>query len=396
MRTFLSKTAAFSAAAVLAFAGTALSAADGVAPGVPADVVKKAKVAIQRGVNYLIDNQESDGSWMHHPAVTALCVMALHGSGTGKNAELCAAAVKKGKAFFLKFVQKDGSIWMAGEEHEYPNYTTSIALSALAVLGDKKDEQVMRAARKYLLGSQLTDKENPALGGIGYGKSGPGHPDLSNTQWALEALHLTDYLDREPNAKTPEDTKKADLAWKNAAKFLSKLQHLPESNDAVWVVKDKNDPNRGSFIYQFGVSRAGYEADGKTLRGYGSMTYAGLKSMIYAKLKKDDPRVKAAVEWGAKHYTLKENPGIGPHGWFYYIQTFAKAHAAYGGDIIVTPDGKKHNWRVDLLNELISLQQKDGTWVNKKSGRWWEAIPQLITAYSMISMEVALGDDLKK
>jgi squalene-hopene/tetraprenyl-beta-curcumene cyclase len=212
----------------------------------------------------------------------------------------------------------------------------------------------------------------------------------------LEALHLTDYLDREPNAKTPEDTKKADLAWKNAAKFLSKLQHLPESNDAVWVVKDKNDPNRGSFIYQFGVSRAGYEADGKTLRGYGSMTYAGLKSMIYAKLKKDDPRVKAAVEWGAKHYTLKENPGIGPHGWFYYIQTFAKAHAAYGGDIIVTPDGKKHNWRVDLLNELISLQQKDGTWVNKKSGRWWEAIPQLITAYSMISMEVALGDDLKK
>ena len=27
------------------------------------------------------------------------------------------------------------------------------------------------------------------------------------------------------------------------------------------------------------------------------MTYSGLKSMIYAGLTKDDPRVKAAVQW---------------------------------------------------------------------------------------------------
>jgi len=384
------------AAVALFLSGALLRAADGVAQGVPDDVQKKAMAAIQKGGNYLLDHQETDGSWMHHPAVTALCVIAIHNSGASKDDELKKAAVQKGKAFFLKFVQKDGSIWMAGEEHEYPNYTTAIALSALAIVGDKNDEQVMRNARKFLLGSQVTDKNSPNFGGIGYSKSGPGHPDLSNTQWALEALYLTNYLDKEPNAKTPEDTKKADLAWANAVKFLTKLQQLPETNDEIWVVKDKDDPNRGSFVYQIGVSRAGYEKDGKTLRGYGSMTYAGLKSMIYAKLKKDDPRVKAAIEWGSKHYTLDENPGIGPHGWYYYIQTFAKAHAACGGDIVTTPDGKKHNWRVDLINELVSLQKKDGSWFNDKSGRWWESVTQLVTAYALISLETALGDNLKK
>ena len=44
------------------------------------------------------------------------------------------------------------------------------------------------------------------------------------------------------------------------------------------------------------------------------MTYAGLKSMIYAGLKQDDVRVKAAVGYIAKNYTVDENPGQGQRG----------------------------------------------------------------------------------
>ncbi len=360
---------------------------------VPDELAKKAREAIQKGVDYLTDTQEKDGSWGHHPAVTSLCAIALHNSGTTRNKVIREAAVEQARKFILKFVQKDGSIWMAGEEREYPNYTTACALCALAVINNPADVKVMRAARKYLIGSQVTDPKNPALGGIGYGKAGPGHPDLSNTQWALEALYLTDYLDKEPNVKSPEDAKKSDLAWKNAVKFLSALQNVPESNDATWVVKDKKDPNYGSFVYQDGYSKAGKE--GQTLRGYGSMTYAGLKSMVYARLKKDDPRVKAAVEWGAKHYTLSENPGLGPAGWYYYLHTFAKAHAVLGDDYVVTPDGKKHSWRADLISELLKLQKSKGEWYNDKSGRWWETMPQLVTAYALMSIEAALGHGLK-
>ena len=61
------------------------------------------------------------------------------------------------------------------------------------------------------------------------------------------------------------------------------------------------------------------------LRSYASMTYAGLKSMIHAGVGPDDPRVKAAVEWLRKHYSLDENPGMGKSGLYYYYHTFAKA-----------------------------------------------------------------------
>ena len=46
--------------------------------------------------------------------------------------------------------------------------------------------------------------------------------------------------------------------------------------------------------------------------------------MIYAGLTPEDPRVKAAVEWITKFYTVEENPGMGQQGLLYYSQMFAK------------------------------------------------------------------------
>ena len=44
------------------------------------------------------------------------------------------------------------------------------------------------------------------------------------------------------------------------------------------------------------------------LRSYGSMSYAGLLSFIYAEMDAKDPRVVAVREWLKKHYTIHENP----------------------------------------------------------------------------------------
>ena len=60
------------------------------------------------------------------------------------------------------------------------------------------------------------------------------------------------------------------------------------------------------------------------------MTYAGLKSMIYAGVGADDPRVKAALKWIQQHYDLSSNPGMGQAGLYYYYHTFAKALDAAG------------------------------------------------------------------
>jgi len=361
-------------------------------PKIEESLVREAHAAVRRGTNYLLSKQAENGSWGGyggHPAVTGLVCMALHNANLKDNAEARTKAVERGRQYILSFVQEDGSIWIQGREKEYPNYSTAVSLATLATLNRPEDEAVMRKARKYLLSSQITDKNSKGFGGIGYGSAGPGNPDLSNTQWALEALYMTDYLDEEPKAESPEDAKRSELAWRNAVQFLSRVQQVPETNDMQWVVKDKNDPNYGGFVYKPDESKAGTENE--TLRSYGSMTYAGLKSMIYARLKPDDPRIKAAVEWAARNYTLDENPGMKAEGHYYYLHTFAKAHSVLGQETVKLPDGREAYWRTDLIKKALSLQKENGEWVNDAAGRWWENNPELVTAYILLSMESALG-----
>ena len=128
------------------------------------------------------------------------------------------------------------------------------------------------------------------------------------------------------------------------------------------------------------------KAGGQPLRSYGSMTYAGLKSLIYAKVDKQDLRIKAAFDWVKKYYTLDENPGTGPAGYFYYLHLFGKTLTLFGEDNLVDATGKTHNWKAELIGKLAENQQEDGSWLNAKSGRWMESIPELSTAYCLMTL----------
>ena len=110
---------------------------------------------------------------------------------------------------------------------------------------------------------------------------------------------------------------------------MSRCQNL-ESPDNTTEFAAKN-PDGGFYYTPIGNGGcpAGKTANGG-LRSYGSMSYAGLKSMIFAGLKADDPRVVAAMKWAQEHYTLTENPGLGDEGLFYYYHLFGKALAALG------------------------------------------------------------------
>jgi len=379
----------------------------GTAPQIPQTIVNEANASIERGVDFLLSTQNDDGSWtmQHEPAITSLAAIALLNSRAEGRESKIKKSVEKAHAFVLTRAQENGSI--AGSKSKYVNYSTAICLSGLAIINNPADTEVMRKARHFLIGLQEKGKDNPKFkGGIGYGSAGPGYPDLSNTSWALEALYLTDYLDTEASGATAQDIKKSDLAWANAIKFLAAVQNVPESADEQWIVDTKKDgKNDGGFIYKPGDSKVNskYQIESeKGLRSYGSMTYAGLKSMIYAKLKNDDYRVKAAAEWARNHYVLTENPEMGPEGHYYYLQCFAKAHAALGTEIIETPDGKKHFWRTDIIKQLLGSQKGNGSWINDandkdgRPGRWMEAVPELVTPYALFSLEIALGDRLGK
>ena len=350
----------------------------------------KAEESIGRGVAFLLRKQGEDGSWLQHPAMTSLVCTGLVKSPTGSTPAID-AAVNRGLDFVVKHAQSDGSIWNKQTE-EYPNYSTAISVIALITKNRPQDLEIIKRARAFLLDSQFADaaKDGASLGGIGYGKKL--RPDLSNTQWALEALYLTDHLDREPFSSDPVKAKKADLAWGRAIEFLSACQNLKETNKATWVVSDPD--NKGGFVYLPGESKAGEvkkeDDDGAGLRSYGSMTYAGLKSMVYAKVNRDDPRVKGALEWIQRHFTFAENPGMGSAGHYYYLHTCAKALAAYGDETLTDAAGKPHAWRTEFITQVLGMQKSDGSWANE-NGRWMESVPELSTAYTVLSLEAVVN-----
>ncbi|MCX7935285.1 MAG: cycloartenol synthase, partial [Planctomycetota bacterium] len=120
---------------------------------------------------------------------------------------------------------------------------------------------------------------------------------------------------------------------------------------------------------------------------YGTMTYAGLVSFLYAHVDKSDPRVRSAFQWVQKHYDLHENVGMKDVGLYYYYRIMAKALAAYGEPIIVTPDGVPHRWAEELAENLLRLQKPDGSWVNENT-TYLEGDPILVTAYAVRALSI--------
>ncbi|MES2568897.1 MAG: prenyltransferase/squalene oxidase repeat-containing protein, partial [Verrucomicrobiota bacterium] len=294
------------------------------------------ETAIGRGLEWLAANQKPEGNWSNaeHPALTALPLIAFHREPTGKYRDGKSPFLTKGFDFIRAKVQPDGGIYVKG----LSNYNTSLALLALLETHDAKDEPLIARARDFIIAQQARGMANESLeGGIGYGPTGVSpkrqHPDLDNTYIALESLHA--FRASRPNAEP-----KNDLNWQAAIDFISRTQNLPSHNP-----KGSAEPaDKGGLIYYPGYSNAD-PADGpKALRSYGTMTYAGLLSFIYADLKKDDPRVVAALEWLTKNFTLEENPGMGRAGLYYYYHLMSKGLVAARVDKLQLPDGSQVDW----------------------------------------------------
>ncbi len=372
--------------------GLALStqaiAAEKVVARSKSDVSLKLEVenAIGKGLTWLAARQKPEGYWgqQEYPALTALVLTGFQGDQSGFYKRKYEQAITKGYGYLLTNVKPDGGIY----GKELTNYNTSISMMALLMANRPEYQPVIKNARKYIIGLQddFGEKgmgDDPLDGGIGYGGTYK-HSDLANTTFALEALHYSRYL----KSDVAGDAEAKDLNWKAAVQFLSRTQNLPGSNDQKWASDDPD--NKGGFVYFPDESKAGEVKlpDGKVaLRSYGSMSYAGLLSYIYAQLDRNDPRVKAVYDWLSRHYTLDENPGMGKDGLYYYYHTMAKALSVYGVDNLTLKGGKSVNWRRDLAKKLIDLQNGDGFWANA-NGRWWEKDPGLVTAYAVITLEI--------
>jgi hypothetical protein len=335
---------------------------------------KDVREVLDKGYSFLKGRQGEDGSWSPRtagPGVTALVVSALLRNGYGDDDPV----VAKGLEYLEKSVQKDGGVYNKG----LANYTTSVALMAFqeANKGGKYDA-VIKNATKFLKGLQQdeADPKDPKSGGVGYDGKTP--PDLSNTQFFIDSLI---------QAGVPKD----DPAIQRALKFVSRCQNLPgETNDQPFAAKAADD-DKGGFVYKPDPDDKEHQTPDGGLRSLGAMTYGGLKSFLYAGVKKDDPRVQGAVKWIKNHYTLEENPGMKQAGLFYYYHTFGKAMTALGDDSFVDAKGKKHDWRAELFDALKSRQQENGGFINKGDKAFGEADDNLATGFALLALSYCSG-----
>ncbi len=345
--------------------------------------------SIAKGVKWLVDHQVEDGSFSNpqFPGLSGLALWAVAASGN----PAYAGAVKKGSDFLLSKVQPDGGIYTVIPGRKgggLSTYNTAISLTALVATGRDDITEVVLNARTFLANSQHIG-DDPFDGGFGYDKSTDrAYTDLMNTHFVIESMRRSQaYEDKRPSGQ-----KRADINWTQALKFAESLQNGPETGE-----------NAGGFVYNPTDAKAGVEKkseetpDTKTeggekiiMRSYGSITYAGLLSLIYCEVDKTDPRIQSALDWASKHWTLEENPGMGDQGLYFFYNVMGRAMATVGMDSIPRKSGPEIQWNAELIAKVTSLMTEDGSWVNK-NGRFWENDPVLATAYAVLSLEFASG-----
>lgn len=329
------------------------------------------RAVIDKGIAYLKSRQGADGSLspkVAGPGVTGLVAAAVLKCGAGTEAPLVAKAL----AYLEKNVKPDGGIYDKG----LANYTTSVALMALteaSAIDKGKYHAVIANAVKFLKSLQQSDEKDEAqFGGVGY--DGGKRPDLSNTQMFLEALQA---------AGVPKN----DPAVQKAIQFIGRCQNLPGETNPLPFAKKTSPEDRGGLTYvPLDKDDNPHKTPNGGLRSLGAMTYAGLKSFLYAGVAKDDPRVQGAVAWMRAHYTLDENPGMGKAGLFYYYHTFAKALTAWGEDRFEDKSGVKHDWRKELFEAIKKRQRDDGSWINEGDRAFGESNPELSTAFALLAL----------
>lgn len=365
-----------------------------------ADTHERARQVIDRAIDFLRADQNADnGGWAHNPQgpnLPAITGLVINGMLLDPRIDSSDPAVQHGIEYILSYAKADGSI----HDNMLPSYNTAICVSALSYARTQQADSALASGIAFLRTVQYHNEitggieapdftepvaiDHPYYGGVGYGKHG--RPDLSNLSFFLQAMHDAGVSSEDP-------------AYKRALVFLQRVQMDEDINQMPYADASK----QGGFIYATvpdaesvdsipGQSQAGefkeITEDGSSitrLRAYGSMTYSGFKSLLFADLPPNDPRIIAAWSWIESNYSLEENPGMGEQGYYYFLCAMGRALDAYGSTQVGDQD-----WRVDLVNTLETLQQDDGSFAIKHD-RWMEGHPTLITAYALIALQHAMN-----
>ena len=331
------------------------------------------KESINQAVSYLRQAQK-EGKWLNHPGVTALCLQSIFGCYRGYE-EKDGPWIRQPMEYLLSCQQSDGAFFDAKSRAPAKNYVSALAILALTASKNPAYTKNIALAQTFLVniqcdeGESYTKEKDYSYGGIGYG--GDERPDMSNLQLALEALKASGLPSNHP-------------AYKKALVFIQRCQDM-EGNDMEWAGAS------GGFAYSPDLptnkTLPNKKPEGAVVVPYGSMTFAGLKSLIFCEVEKNDPRVQEALKWVSKNFSVAEHPNMGQVSVYYYYQTMAKALQVAGIQEITQENGSKIDWRYELAKELLKRQQADGHWVNENK-KYMEGSAELCTAYALNALNV--------
>ncbi|HVE40784.1 MAG TPA: prenyltransferase/squalene oxidase repeat-containing protein [Planctomycetota bacterium] len=369
------------------------------------DVAKKLTETYATAADWLVSQQDASGAWKQGPpgkeapsaAYTGLMVTALANAPASLK-EKYKGAAEKGVSFLLSKLNIDGSVGEGPSGAFLKVYATGIALMAFSsVERNDKIANAIRGGQSYLKNNQL--KEGKDIGGIGYGDESPsgkkGIANLSTTGFGAEGMKMSGL---------PQE----DDFWKLVVQFVRQCQNNSETNTnpefvAAMKAKGLSIGDDGSLYYapiaDAAAQKAGTRkvADKEVIQGYGAMTYDGIKTYLYAGLKKDSPEVKSAIDWVRKNYSVEAHPGFAYdaaqrhhlRGLYHYYLVMSRALEAYGENPFETFDGKKHDWPKEIAEQLLKSVKETKMWQNENPG-WFEGDPVLVTSYVLVTCDLLL------
>ena len=296
----------------------------------------QARRLIRHGLSFLAQHQESNGAWLgrYGPAVTALAVRGFVEAGI----PMRNVHVQRALRFIERSRHADGGFYNNVE----PDYNTAIVLRTLSMLPGNR---YRRQARRGLAFLRQRLSKLRAVAHI-------------NSGWYSGRSILRELMKTPGYLSTP----------------MSRCVPASQINAGLPPSCMELDPAERS--------------DNTILSQYGRITYAQLKSMIYAGLGPHDPRVVRLSRWISGHYTLADNPSENSSmGVYYYYLVFAQTLGATGRSSVLDSSGVRHNWRRDLVRELARRCRPGGFWRNTGNSAWLEGKPVMATTYAVLALD---------
>jgi hypothetical protein len=269
---------------------------------------ERVQQAIERGRDALLGRGAALADYPRGVGANALVVLTLLDVGVAPNESVIQQALDKISTDFL------------GD-----TYRTSLAAAALAAARPERGQAELRRAVAWLVDAQNRD------GGWRYRlvRGGRQRSDHSCTQFALLGLHAA------ARAGVPVDR----AVWRRAASYLERTQR-PD----------------GGWTYQ-----------GRVRESFGSMTAAGLSSLLLCERHADhsslpcgtyppNARIARGLAWLNAHFAADRNPRRGGPP-FYYLYAVGRL-----GALLARPAVGSHSWYREGAAYLLRTQRPDGTW----------------------------------